>query len=564
MTDVSPAAEADPGDLEEQAAPACVMSFNVNDPSGAGGSAGDVATIAAMGAHALPIITSIVMRDTAEVFDHHAIDADVIVEQARSVLEDVTIAAWKVGFLGSTEGVSAVAEILSDYPDVPLVAYLPNLAWVEEDEQQAYLEAFRDLVLPQTEVLVGSHQTLADFLLPEWEGERPPSSRELAVAANKHGARYVLVTSIPLPDQFLDNVLASPQGAITGEKFERFETTFVGAGETLSAALAALLATGVELHAAVGEALAFLDQALDAGFRPGMGNVVPDRFFWALARRRRGRRRAGDDAAAQRPTPKRRRAEESAPRPLTRRRRAHATMTNDELFERARRVIPGGVNSPVRAFRAVGGTPRFIVRGDGAVHLRRRRQALPRLHRLVGADDPRPPPPGGAGGGARGGRRRPLVRRADRARGRARRGDPRARAEHGAGAPGQLGHRSGDERAAPGARRDRAQRDRQVRGLLPRPRRRAARQGRLGPGDLRPSDQRRRAGGGRAATRWSSNTTTSPALDEAFARHGADDRLRDDRADRRQHELRARDACRSCSGCASSAARTARCSSSTR
>src|SRR5436305_7647006 len=40
--------------------------------------------------------------------------------------------------------------------------------------------------------------------------------------------------------------------------------------------------------------------------------------------------------------------------------------TNAELFERAKRVIPGGVNSPVRAFRAVGGTPRFIVRADGA------------------------------------------------------------------------------------------------------------------------------------------------------------------------------------------------------
>jgi glutamate-1-semialdehyde 2,1-aminomutase len=39
---------------------------------------------------------------------------------------------------------------------------------------------------------------------------------------------------------------------------------------------------------------------------------------------------------------------------------------SDELFERARRVIPGGVNSPVRAFRAVGGTPPFIVRGEGA------------------------------------------------------------------------------------------------------------------------------------------------------------------------------------------------------
>ncbi len=77
-------------------------------------------------------------------------------------------------------------------------------------------------------------------------------------------------------------MLASPDGAITGEKFERFETAFVGAGDTLAAALASLLAAGSELSTAVGEALQFLDQSLDAGFRPGMGNVVPDRFFWAL------------------------------------------------------------------------------------------------------------------------------------------------------------------------------------------------------------------------------------------------------------------------------------------
>jgi hydroxymethylpyrimidine/phosphomethylpyrimidine kinase len=268
--------------LPEAPAPACVMSFNASDASGAGGVGGDVATIAAMGAHALPVVTAVVMRDTAEVFDHHALEPEVIVEQARGVLEDVTISAWKVGYLGSAEGVSAVAEVLSDYPDVPLVAYMPNLSWVEEDEQQAYLDAFRELVLPQTEVLVGSHQTLTDFLLPEWDADRPASPRELAVAAAEHGTRFVLVTSVPLPDQFLDNVLASAQGAITGEKFERFEVSFVGAGDTLSAALAALLAAGSELHMAVGESLAFLDQALDAGFRPGMGNVIPDRFFWAL------------------------------------------------------------------------------------------------------------------------------------------------------------------------------------------------------------------------------------------------------------------------------------------
>ena len=282
MTATEPATASVPPEPVEQPAPACVMSFNASDPTGAGGTGGDVATIAAMGAHALPVVTAILMRDTAEVFDQHTLESDVVVEQARSVLEDVTLAAWKVGFLGSAEVVAAVAEILSDYPDVPLVSYLPNLSWLEEDDQQSYLDAFRELVLPQTEVLVGSHQTLSDFLLADWSSERPPSARELAVAANQHGARYVLVTSVPLPDQFVDNVLASPQGAITGEKFERFETAFVGAGDTLSSGLAALLATGVELHAAVGEALAFLDQSLDAGFRPGMGNVVPDRFFWAL------------------------------------------------------------------------------------------------------------------------------------------------------------------------------------------------------------------------------------------------------------------------------------------
>jgi len=41
-------------------------------------------------------------------------------------------------------------------------------------------------------------------------------------------------------------------------------------------------------------------------------------------------------------------------------------LRNSDLFERAQRVIPGGVNSPVRAFRAVGGTPRFIARASGA------------------------------------------------------------------------------------------------------------------------------------------------------------------------------------------------------
>ncbi|MCM0608767.1 MAG: bifunctional hydroxymethylpyrimidine kinase/phosphomethylpyrimidine kinase [Ideonella sp. WA131b] len=302
----------------EPPAPPAVMCFNASEPSGAGGVAGDVATAAAMGAHALPIVTSIVMRDTADIFDQHDIDADVVVEQARTILEDITIAAWKVGFLGSADNVSAVAEVLSDYTDIPLVTHLPNLGWMDEDRLQPYLDAFRELILPATEVLVGNHKTLQDFLLPDWDSERPPSARELAVAAAEHGTRYVLVTGVALaakgPEQYVDNVLASPQGALAGEKFERFETSFVGAGDTLSAALAALLATGAELQPAVSEALNFLDQALDAGFRPGMGHVVPDRFFWALPPPEEGD--ASPDADGPEPEPE-------APPPKATPRRVH-------------------------------------------------------------------------------------------------------------------------------------------------------------------------------------------------------------------------------------------------
>jgi len=293
---------------DEDAAPPCVLSFNASEPTGAAGLGADIAAIAAMGAHALPVVTSVLVRDTADVFDHHALDDEIVAEQARSVLEDVPIGAWKVGYLGNAETVSAVAEILSDYPDTPLVTYLSATPWLDDEQQSSYFDALRELVLPQTLVLVGAHATLTEFLLPDWDNSRPASPRELANAAHKLGAAHVLVSGITLPNQMVDNVLAGPQGPITGEKFERFEASFIGAGDTLSAALAALLSVGVDLHEAVGEALAFLDQALDAGFQPGMGQVIPDRFFWALPAPEEGEDApaAAAEAEGQTPTPPRR------------------------------------------------------------------------------------------------------------------------------------------------------------------------------------------------------------------------------------------------------------------
>ena len=261
--------------------PACVMVFNANDPSGAGGLAADVSAIASVGAHALPIVTGAYARDTAEIFDHFSLDEEAVTEQARAALEDVPIQVIKVGFVGSPETLGAVAGIAADYAQVPLIAYMPDLSWWDEVQIDLYLDAFKELILPQTTVLVGNHSTLWRWLLPDWSAQRSPGARDIARAANELGVPYTLVTGIPLPDEFIDNVLASPQAVLAHEKFERFEAVFSGAGDTLSAALAALLASGSDLSEAFTEALSYLDRCLDGGFRPGMGNVVPDRLFWA-------------------------------------------------------------------------------------------------------------------------------------------------------------------------------------------------------------------------------------------------------------------------------------------
>jgi hydroxymethylpyrimidine/phosphomethylpyrimidine kinase len=261
--------------------PASVLVFNATDPSGASGLTSDALAIASVGAHALPVVTGAYARDTAEIFDFFPFDEEAVTEQARAILEDVPVQVIKVGFVGSPEAVSAIAELAADYADVPLVAYMPNLSWWEDSQIDPYLDAFRELLLPQTTVLVGNHNTLRRWLLPDWSSERNPGPRDIAKAAADMGVPYTLVTGIPVPDQHVNNVLATPQAVLGGEKFERFEAVFTGAGDTLSAALAALLATGTDLTTSVSEALHYLDRCLDAGFCPGMGHVVPDRLFWA-------------------------------------------------------------------------------------------------------------------------------------------------------------------------------------------------------------------------------------------------------------------------------------------
>ena len=192
------------------------------------------------------------------------------------------VAAIKLGFAGSPANLSSIAQLCSDYPDIPVISYMPDLSWWQEgDALEEYMDAFAELMLPQTSVLVGNHGTLARWLLPDWHSSRPPGPRDIAKAAEAHDVPFVLVTGIPLPGDYLDNVLASTETVLASSKFELFHEQFLGTGDTISAALTALLAAGNDLAGSAQEALEYMDHSLGHAFRPGMGRWIPDRMFWA-------------------------------------------------------------------------------------------------------------------------------------------------------------------------------------------------------------------------------------------------------------------------------------------
>jgi hydroxymethylpyrimidine/phosphomethylpyrimidine kinase len=269
-----------PDELGEATLP-CVMVFNANDPSGAGGLAADATAMASASAHVLPVVTGTYVRDTSAIREHFAMDEDAVNEQARCALEDMSVQAFKVGFVGNPENLSTIAAITTDYAEIPVILYMPDLSWWDEVEIDTYLDACTELLLPQTTVLVGNHSTLCRWLMPDWDSDKAPGPREVARAAAVHGVPYTLVTGFVAADQYLETHLASPETVMATARYERFDATFNGAGDTLSAALTALIAGGTDLQNACAEAMTYLDQCLDAGFQPGMGHAVPDRLFWA-------------------------------------------------------------------------------------------------------------------------------------------------------------------------------------------------------------------------------------------------------------------------------------------
>ena len=261
-------------------APPIVLTFAPSDPSGGGGIQADLLTLASMGCHALTVVTAITVQDTTGVEGVLPMEAEWVADQARCLLEDMPVDAFKIGALGSVENIAAVAEILADYPDVPLILD-PALSSGRADAQaaDAMRHALRDLLLPQTTIAtVNSHELR---LLAENDDEGELATAEAAARLCVSGCEFVLVTGTHDTSREIVNTLYNKGGVVRTDSWARLPGPFAGAGVTLAAAIAATLANGLELAEAVREAQDYTWNALRKGYRPGMGRFLPDRLFWA-------------------------------------------------------------------------------------------------------------------------------------------------------------------------------------------------------------------------------------------------------------------------------------------
>jgi len=262
--------------------PPIVLTFAATDPSGGAGLQADILTLSSMGCHALSVVTAVTVQDTVGVEDVLALDPEWVVDQARCVLEDMPVAVFKIGLLGSVEIIAAIAEVASDYPEVPLVLD-PVLSSGRGDElaTDEMVAAMRELLIPQTTLITPNSLEARRLAADDSDDNDDVSLEECARRILSMGCEYVLITGTHENTAQVVNVLYSEEGVLRTDSWQRLPGAYHGSGCTLASAIAATIANGLPVSEAVRDAQEYTWQALSSGYRPGMGQHIPDRLFWA-------------------------------------------------------------------------------------------------------------------------------------------------------------------------------------------------------------------------------------------------------------------------------------------
>jgi hydroxymethylpyrimidine/phosphomethylpyrimidine kinase len=255
-----------------------VLSFAASDPTGGAGLQADLLTLASLGCLPLSVVTAITAQDTRGVDDIMALEPAWIARQARLVLADMRVAAFKIGVLGSARNVEAVAAVLEEHARTPVVLD-PVLASGRGDvlANAEVLQAIRARLLPRTTVATPNSLEARRLAHADAQANLAECARVLI----ESGCKYVLVTGTHESGPEVVNRLFGSEGLVREDRWPRLPGEYHGSGCTLASAVAAFLAKGMDVPAAAQAAQDYTWKSLQAGFSPGRGQQIPNRFFGA-------------------------------------------------------------------------------------------------------------------------------------------------------------------------------------------------------------------------------------------------------------------------------------------
>lgn len=253
-----------------------VMIFAGSDPTGGAGLVADIETLISLGCRPVPIVTAITAQDTVGIKQFMPVTTELVIAQARAVLEDMPVAAFKTGMLGTVANCTAIASIVQQYAQAPLVVD-PVLSSGRGDalSEDPLEDVLRALLIPRA-TLVTPNTLEAKRLAPDADNLDACAQELLSL-----GAQHVLITGTHDGTLEVTNRLYGDRRLMESFPWPRLKAEYHGSGCTLATACAANLAHGLNIADAVMHAQRYTWKALNAGYRLGMGQLIPDRLYWA-------------------------------------------------------------------------------------------------------------------------------------------------------------------------------------------------------------------------------------------------------------------------------------------
>ncbi len=259
--------------------PPLVLCLSGLDPSGGAGLQADIESVAALGGHALGVITALTAQDTRDVARVVATDPALLEQQLDLLLRDSPPQAFKLGLLGGAEQLPVILAALRRCP-VPVVCdpVLRAGGGALLHGEAAAQTLRRELFAAVTVLTPNAAE--ARRLCPD-----SASLDDCGASLLEAGCGNVLITGGDEPGVSVVNTWYAPGQPPRRYTWPRLPETFHGAGCTLAAAIAALLARGLPVEAALLQAQEWTQQTLQNALRIGQGRPIPGRVPGRVAGR---------------------------------------------------------------------------------------------------------------------------------------------------------------------------------------------------------------------------------------------------------------------------------------